>query len=167
MAMFTPPLILEKLLLIFWKIRILESGNWQERLMSRLPLFSDWFQVMRQYLLKWLFVSLLSWGELRLHGFVSRRHGALKKRKEKLTYLISQQNTARQKFRLMLNHRAVILAASESGGYQVPNSALFSASRISSIFRTPRLLYRKLSTCLSEYGDLSMNHFPYCSVLSM
>lgn len=97
----------------------------------------------------------------------SRRHGALKKRKEKLTYLISQQNTARQKFRLMLNHRAVILAASESGGYQVPNSALFSASRISSIFRTPRLLYRKLSTCLSEYGDLSMNHFPYCSVLSM
>ncbi len=110
MAMFNP-LIPEKLLLIFWKIRILESGNWQERLMSRLPLFSDWFQVMRQYLLKWLFVSLLSWVELRLHGFVSRRHGALKKRKEKLTYLISQQNTARQKFRLMLNHRAVILAA--------------------------------------------------------
>lgn len=110
MAMFNP-LIPEKLLLIFWKIRILESGNWQERLMSRLPLFSDWFQVMRQYLLKWLFVSLLSWVELRLHGFVSRRHGASKKRKEKLTYLISQQNTARQKFRLMLNHRAVILAA--------------------------------------------------------
>lgn len=110
MAMFNP-LIPEKLLRIFWKIRILGSENLQERLMWHLPLFSDWFQEMQQSLLKWLFVSPPFLEELRPHGFVFRWHGVLKKRKEKLTYLISQQNTARQKFRLMLNHRAVILAA--------------------------------------------------------